>query len=92
MAGAPAKWQGMMLNRKVIHMNKEILKGKWLQVKEDIPTWWDRLSDDDIDRIQGDAERFICTLQESYGYGREDAELEINNFLRLSDSQRRRVA
>jgi uncharacterized protein YjbJ (UPF0337 family) len=69
-------------------MDQEILKGKWLQVKNDVPTWWNRLTDDDVDHIQGDAERFIGKLNERYGYAREQAENEINNFLRLPDTRR----
>jgi uncharacterized protein YjbJ (UPF0337 family) len=71
-------------------MNQEILKGKWLQVKGDVRSWWGKMTDDDVDQIQGDTERFVGKLQERYGYGREQAELELNNFLRLPDHSRRR--
>ena len=71
-------------------MNTEILKGKWLQVKGDMRSWWGKLTDDDIDQIQGDGEKFLGKLQERYGYGRERAEQELNDFLRLPDDQRRR--
>ena len=71
-------------------MNQEILKGKWLQIKRDVPNWWGRMTDDDVDHIQGDSERFIVKLQERYGYGREQAEKELNDFLRLPDRERRR--
>lgn len=73
-------------------MNKDILKGKWLQVKGDVRQWWGKLTDDDVDQIQGDVEKFIGKLQERYGYGREQAENELNNFLRMPDNQRRRSA
>ena len=73
-------------------MNKEILKGKWLQVKGDVRYWWGKLTDDDVDQIQGDVEKFIGKLQERYGYGREQAETELNNFLSLPDNSRRRAA
>jgi uncharacterized protein YjbJ (UPF0337 family) len=73
-------------------MNKDILKGKWLQVKGDVRKWWGKLTDDDVDLIQGDTEKFIGILQERYGYGREQAEREMNDFLRLPDKERRRVA
>lgn len=71
-------------------MNKDILKGKWLQVKGDVRHWWGKITDDDVDQIQGDAEKFIGKLQERYGYGREQAENEMNEFLRMPDNQRRR--
>ena len=73
-------------------MNKDILKGKWLQVKGDIRKWWGQFTDDDVDQIQGDAEKFVGKLQERYGYGREQAEMEVNEFLNMPDNERRRVA
>ena len=73
-------------------MNKDILKGKWLQVKGDVRSWWGKFTDDDVDEIQGNVEKFIGKLQERYGYGREQAEQELNDFLRMPDRERRRVA
>ncbi len=73
-------------------MNKEILKGKWLQVKGDVRNWWSKLTDDDVDQIQGDTEKFIGKLQERYGFGREQAEKELNDFLSMPDRERQRSA
>jgi uncharacterized protein YjbJ (UPF0337 family) len=50
------------------------------------------MTDSDVDHIQGDSERFIGKLQELYGYGREEAEKELNDFLNLPDNERRRFA
>jgi uncharacterized protein YjbJ (UPF0337 family) len=73
-------------------VNKDILKGKWLQVRGEIHGWWGDLTEDDVDGIQGDTERFMAKLQERYGYGREQAERELNDFLCLPDNERRRIA
>jgi uncharacterized protein YjbJ (UPF0337 family) len=73
-------------------MNKDILKGKWHQIKGDIRSWWGNLTDDDVDAIQGNTEKFIGKLQERYGYGRERAEQELNDFLSMPENQRRRTA
>src|SRR5437016_11967569 len=73
-------------------MNKDILKGKWLQVKGDVRGWWGKMTEDDVDQIQGDVEKFIGKLQERYGYGREQAEKELNDFLGMPDNERRRSA
>jgi len=78
------------LNPKGGFMNKDILKGKWNQLKSDIRGWWTDLTDDDVQRIQGDTEKFIRVLQEKYGYGREKAEQELNEFLNIPDNQRHR--
>ena len=67
-------------------MNQDILKGKWMQLKGTARKKWGKLTDDDLDRIQGNAEIMIGVIQERYGYGREQAEREIKEFLSSSDS------
>ena len=48
------------------------------QVKE----WWGKLTDDDLDRAEGKADRLVGLLQEKYGYSREKAEEEFNRRLK----------
>jgi len=69
-------------------MNKDIFKGKWNQVKGSIRSKWGEFTNDDLDKIQGDGEKFIGILQERYGYARERAERELREFLE-SDEHRR---
>ena len=66
------------------------IEGNWKQFGGRVKEKWGKLTDDDIDQIQGDGEKFLGKLQERYGYGRERAEQELNDFLRLPDDQRRR--
>ena len=73
-------------------LNQDILKGKWLHIRGDVTNWWGKFTDDDVDRIQGDTENFIRKLQERYGFGREQAEKEITEFLAMPDRERRRSA
>ena len=73
-------------------MNKDILKGKWLQAKGEVRNWWNKLTDDDVDQIQGDSEKFIGKLQERYGYTRDQAEKEMHKFMNTPEGQRKRTA
>ena len=73
-------------------MHKDILKGKWMQLRGDVRKWWGKMTDDDVDQIQGDMERFLGKLQQRYGYTREQAERELNEFLSLPDKERKRTA
>ena len=73
-------------------MNKDILQGKWMQMKGSVRTKWGKLTNDDVDQIQGDAEKFIGKLQERYGYGREQAEKEFNEFMNQPGDKTRRTA
>ena len=58
-------------------MNKDILEGKWKQMKGEAKVWWGKLTDDDLDRAAGKFEVLAGILQEKYGYTREAAADEI---------------
>jgi uncharacterized protein YjbJ (UPF0337 family) len=62
-------------------MNADILRGKWTQIKGDVRKKWGKLTDDDLTQIEGESEKMIGKLQERYGYRREQAEKELNEFL-----------
>lgn len=62
-------------------MNEDILKGNWKQLRGRAKQWWGRLTDDDLDRIDGSAEELAGVLQERYGYERAEAEREIERRL-----------
>jgi uncharacterized protein YjbJ (UPF0337 family) len=63
-------------------INTDVLKGKWQQLKGEARIQWGRLTDDDLDQIQGNAEKLAGKLQERYGYAKEQAQREIDEFLR----------
>jgi uncharacterized protein YjbJ (UPF0337 family) len=63
-------------------MNEDVLKGKWHQLKGEIKSQWGKLTNDDLDRAEGDAEKLIGRVQERYGYQREDAKREVDDFIR----------
>lgn len=62
-------------------MNEDILKGKWKQIKGNVKKTWGRLTDDEMDVIEGDRERLVGKLQEHYGYSRQEAERAVEDFL-----------
>ena len=61
-------------------MNEDILKGKWRQIKGEVKSRWGKLTDDDVDRVEGDAEKLIGRVQERYGYQRDEAQREFDDF------------
>jgi len=58
-------------------MNKDILQGKWRQMRGEMKKWWGQLTDDELDKIEGDRDKLIGLLQEKYGYTKEKAEEEL---------------
>jgi len=63
-------------------MNEDVLKGKWHQLKGDVKSRWGKLTNDDVDRAEGDAEKLIGRLQERNGYQRDEAKREVDDFIR----------
>jgi uncharacterized protein YjbJ (UPF0337 family) len=61
-------------------MNKETLEGKWEQLKGNIRKQWGKLTDDDLDVIQGNIENLIGKLQERYGMTKEEAKKAVDEF------------
>ncbi len=62
-------------------LNKDVLKGKWKEIKGDLKSKWGKLTDDDLTEIEGDQEKFIGILQKRYGYTKDKAEQEYNDFM-----------
>jgi uncharacterized protein YjbJ (UPF0337 family) len=60
---------------------EDILKGKWKQVRGKLQEEWGELSDDDLDRAEGERNQIVGLLQEKYGYARAEAEAKLNEFL-----------
>jgi uncharacterized protein YjbJ (UPF0337 family) len=62
-------------------MNADVFKGKWMQIKGEVKSQWGKLTDDDLDRVEGDTETRVGRVQERYGYAREEAKREVDSFL-----------
>jgi uncharacterized protein YjbJ (UPF0337 family) len=62
-------------------INSDILSGKWKQVKGEVKKQWGKLTDDDLQIVEGQHDKLVGLIQERYGYAREQAEREVNRFL-----------
>jgi uncharacterized protein YjbJ (UPF0337 family) len=69
-------------------MNRDTLKGQWTQVKGKIREQWGKLTDDELDRMQGNAEQLIGKIQERYGRSREQAEQDLDRWLAQQETRR----
>ena len=58
-------------------MNSDVFEGKWKQQRGKAKIWWGELTDDDLDKVEGNYDIFVGLLQEKYGYTREQAEEDI---------------
>lgn len=61
-------------------MNKDMLEGQWKQLVGKAKVAWGDLTDDDLAKVKGNAERLAGLVQEKYGRTREEAEREVKAF------------
>jgi len=86
--------RGLMTPRKEKEpdMNRDTLKGQWMRLKGKVRQQWGKLTDDDLDKIQGNAEMLIGKVQEAYGKTREQAEKELDRWFEQQRSGERKTA
>jgi uncharacterized protein YjbJ (UPF0337 family) len=67
-------------------MNWDIIEGNWKQIKGTLKEKWGKLTDDDFDVIGGKKDQLSGKLQERYGMAKEDADREVDDWLRQQKS------
>ncbi|MBI3476290.1 MAG: CsbD family protein [Acidobacteria bacterium] len=63
-------------------MNSDQLQGKWKQVKGTVKERWGKLTDDDVDVVNGQSEQLIGKVQERYGIAKEEAQRQVDDWMR----------
>jgi uncharacterized protein YjbJ (UPF0337 family) len=61
-------------------MNWDQIAGDWKQVTGKAKAKWGKLTDNDLTTIAGKREELAGLLQVKYGYAKEQAEKELNEF------------
>jgi uncharacterized protein YjbJ (UPF0337 family) len=61
-------------------MNWDIVKGQWKQFTGKAKERWGKLTDDDLKTVAGKKDQLVGKLQERYGYEKDRAEKEIDDF------------
>ena len=62
-------------------MNSDQLQGKWKEVKGSIKVRWGKLTDDDVDVINGRRDQLIGRIQERYGMAKEEAQKQVEEWM-----------
>ena len=62
-------------------MNKDIIEGKWDEIKGKVKEQWGKLTDDDIKQVEGSYDQLHGNLQKKYGYTKDQADEEIKKFI-----------
>ena len=73
-------------------MNSDQLKGKWKQMKGSVKERWGKLTDDDLDIINGQNEQLVNgqneqlvgKIQEKYGIAKDEAQRQVDDWMRVA--------
>jgi uncharacterized protein YjbJ (UPF0337 family) len=69
-------------------MNWDRIEGNWKEMKGRIKQQWGDLTDDDMSVMSGKRDELAGRLQQRYGYAKDRAESEIDEWLKRSDLHR----
>ena len=61
-------------------MNKDQADGNWKQFKGKVKEQWGKLTDDDLTVVEGKRDQLVGKIQERYGYQKDQAEKELNEW------------
>ncbi|GAB1379612.1 CsbD family protein [Pararhodobacter sp.] len=61
-------------------MNNDTIEGKWKQIKGEAKIQWGKLTNDDLDVVEGHKDKLVGKIQERYGKSKDEAEAEVNRF------------
>lgn len=61
-------------------MNSDTISGNWKQLKGKVKEKWGKLTEDDLTIIEGKKDQLVGKIQERYGYARDRAEKEADEF------------
>ncbi len=62
-------------------MNWDRVEGEWKQWKGKVQQQWGKLTNDDMDVIEGNRTELVGRLQQRYGYAKDQAEKEIDRWV-----------
>jgi uncharacterized protein YjbJ (UPF0337 family) len=63
-------------------MNWDRIEGDWKQFKGKVRQQWGKLTDDDLDVIQGNQTELAGQLQQRYGYAKDEAQRQIDSWMK----------
>ncbi|HUW74936.1 MAG TPA: CsbD family protein [Methyloceanibacter sp.] len=62
-------------------MNWDRIEGNWKQFSGKAQQQWGKLTNDDLDVVEGRRDELVGKIQERYGIGKDEAEQQVDNWL-----------
>ena len=73
-------------------MNEDRMEGKWKQMKGALKSRWGKLTDDDLDVIEGQKDQLVGKVQERYGIAKDEAQKQVDEWNRVNRDAEMREA
>jgi len=64
-----------------IGMNWDRIEGNWKQFSGKVQQQWGKLTSDDLSKVEGKRTELVGRIQERYGYAKDQAEREVDDWL-----------
>jgi uncharacterized protein YjbJ (UPF0337 family) len=61
-------------------MNWDRIEGSWKQFKGQAQQQWGKLTNDELDQVEGRREELVGRIQEKYGIARDEAERQVRDW------------
>lgn len=68
-------------------MISDQIAGKWKQMKGAVKSKWGKLTDDDLDVINGQKDQLVGKIQERYGIAKEEAQRQVDSWSRTREEE-----
>ena len=62
-------------------MNKDVIQGKWKEIKGELQKSWGNITDDEWEKTKGDSTAIAGLLQQKYGFAKEDASQKVSGLM-----------
>jgi uncharacterized protein YjbJ (UPF0337 family) len=72
-------------------MNWDQVEGKWNQYKGQVKEKWGKLTNDDLEVINGRRQQLVGRIQERYGIAKEVAEQQADEFVKTLKAEDQEV-
>jgi uncharacterized protein YjbJ (UPF0337 family) len=59
-------------------MNRDTIEGSWKQIRGKVKARWGKLTDDELDRVEGNYDILCGKIQKAYGLSREEVERDLS--------------
>lgn len=73
-------------------MNTDIISGNWKIVKGEVQKQWGKLTNDQLDQIEGNREKLAGLIQKNYGVAVDEAEKQISAWEKTRKDASKNVA